>query len=164
MVSKEHVAASMLRECDICIHLFGKLPPEAYDYRPSEGQRSTLELLRYLAICGIGGIRAMSGGDWGVWKDFSARTAEMPAEGFPAMMERQKEEIAAFFAETSEETLETQPATLPWKETVPLGAALLAGPFKWLAAYKLQLFLYAKANGAEVSTPNAWMGSDQRPQ
>ncbi len=41
-----------------------------------------------------------------------------------------------------------------------LGLAILNGPLKWLTAYKLQLFLYAKACGAEIGTANAWAGMD----
>ena len=47
---------------------------------------------------------------------------------------------------------------------LPLGAAILNGPAKWLAAYKMQLFLYAKASGApELKTSNLWRGADPKP-
>jgi hypothetical protein len=53
---------------------------------------------------------------------------------------------------------------MPGGGELPLGAALLNGPFKWLTSYKLQLFLYAKANGAAIGTVNAWAGMDSKPQ
>jgi hypothetical protein len=151
----------MTRECDICLHLFSKLSPDAYDYRPSASQRTTLELLRYLAGCGIGGLRAMANSDWKVFNEELARNKEMPADGFPAAMTRQKQAIEQFFASTSEATLETKEAKMPGGGTLPLGAAIINGPLKWLAAYKLQLFLYAKATGAhQIGTANAWAGID----
>lgn len=151
----------MTRECDICLHLYSKLSPGAYDYRPSPAQRSTLELLQYLAACGIGGMRAMANTNWKLFSEELARTKEMPAEAFPATMTRQKAEIEAFFASTTEKALETQTATMPGGGTLPLGAGILNGPLKWLAAYKLQLFLYAKATGShEIGTANAWAGID----
>ncbi|MFN2635722.1 MAG: hypothetical protein ABR585_01670 [Gemmatimonadaceae bacterium] len=161
MITREHIAGGMTRECDICIHLFEKLGPDAFDYRPSEGQRSTLELLRYLSGCGIGGLRALAGSNWKLFGQTLERTKDMPPQGFPSAMKTQRREIEEFFATTSEETLATQMApTLP-SGTMPLGAAILWGPFKWLAAYKLQLFLYAKATGAhDIATANAWAGID----
>ena len=151
----------MTRECDICLHLFSKLGPDAYDYRPSDSQRTTIELLRYLASCGIGGLRAMANADWKLFSEELARNQEMPAEGFPAAMTRQKQAIEQFFASTSEATLETKEAKMPGGGTLPLGAGIINGPLKWLAAYKLQLFLYAKATGAhQIGTANAWAGID----
>jgi hypothetical protein len=161
VITKEQLSNAMTRECDICLHLYSKLSPDAYGYRPSPAQRTTLELLQYLAACGIGGIRAMASTNWKLFSEELARTKEMPAEEFPAAMTRQKAEIEAFFASTSEKALETQTATMPGGGTLPLGAAILNGPLKWLAAYKLQLFLYAKATGAhEIGTANAWAGID----
>ncbi len=161
MISKDQFAAAMLRECDICVHLFSKLGPEAMDYRPSPAQRSTVELLRYLSICATAGLDCMAAADWKRFSEHSAKVKEMAAEEFPAAMARQKAAIETFFAATSEEALRTQEAPLPGgRGLMPLGAAILNGPFKWLSAYKLQLFLYAKANGAAIGTVNAWAGMD----
>jgi len=161
VITKEQVSSAMTRECDICLHLFSKLNPDAYDYRPSASQRTTLELLRYLASCGIGGLRAMANADWKLFNEELARNHEMPADGFPAAMTRQKQAIEQFFASTSEATLETKEAKMPGGGTLPLGAGIINGPLKWLAAYKLQLFLYAKATGAhQLGTANAWAGID----
>ena len=164
MISKDQLSAAMLRECDICVHLVSRLGPEAMAYRPSEKQRSTLELLRYLAICGIAGITCMAEADWKRFGDFSGRVKEMKAEDFAIEMARQKSELEAFFAGVSEATLESQEAPLPGgRGATTLGLAILNGPFKWITAYKLQLFLYAKACGAEIGTANAWAGIDWKP-
>jgi hypothetical protein len=164
MLSKQHLADAMTHECDVAIHLYGKLTPEALDYRPSPGQRSTLELMRYLAMCGIAGVTCMAANNWKLFGEFVARTKEMPAEGFPAAMEQQKRELQEFFAKTDDKTLMTQSAPMPAGGTLPLGAAIVSGPFKWLSAYRLQLFVNAKASGArDLVTSNAWRGVDPKP-
>jgi hypothetical protein len=164
MITKDHFAQSLVRECDIAVHLFTKLSPEAYECQPSPEQRTTVALLRYLAICASAGIHCMVHGDWKLFAGYRERVKDMPADEFPAAMERQKQEILEFFASTSEETLRTREAPMPFGVMLPLGQAVLEGPLKWLAAYKMQLFLYAKASGAtELKTSNLWRGVDPKP-
>ena len=164
MITKEQLAQSMARECDIIVHLFSKMSPEAYDYQPSPEQRTTLALLRYLAVCASAGIHCMVNSDFKRFGGYTDRVKEMPASEFPAAMARQKQEILDFFASVSEETLRTQEAPVPGGAVMPLGAAILNGPAKWLTAYKMQLFLYAKASGApELKTANLWRGTDPTP-
>ncbi len=161
MITKDQLAAQMIRECEITQHLFTKFTTEGYDYRPSPNQRTTLDLLRYLSYCGIGGVRSLAEADWTIFGSYAAEAEAMPAEGFPAAMDQQKADLQAFFAGVSEEALETQDAPAPGAGTQPLGVAILGGPLTWLAAYKLQLFLYAKAAGAtDIGTANAWAGVD----
>ena len=164
MITKDQLAQSMLRECDILVHLHSKLRDGALEYQPSAEQRTTLALLRYVAICGAAGIRCMTEGNWKLFGGYTEQVKEMSGEEFPAAMARQKQEISDFFASVSEETLETQEAPMPGGSTLPLGAAIMNGPLKWLAAYKMQLFLYAKATGAmELKTSNLWRGTDPKP-
>ena len=161
MLSKDQIAASMMFECDVSKHLHGKLTRQSYDYKPTDGQRSTLELLRYLAVCGIAGIQSLYQSDWKAFGKYTERSATMTAEEFPAAMDLQKQEIKDFFHSITERDLETRDAILPVGGSQLLGQAILNLPFKWLPAYKLQLFLYAKATGAaDLNTANAWMGID----
>ena len=165
MITKEQLAESMLRECDIILHLHSKLPAGAADYRPSAEQRTTTQLLRYMAVFLSAGIRCMQQSDWKLFGGYSEQVKEMTIDEFPAAMARQKNEIAEFFSSVSEETLQTQMAPMPGGgPLLPLGVAILNGPFKWLSAYKMQLFLYAKAAGAtQLKTSNAWRGTDPAP-
>ena len=161
MITKEQLASSLARECDIALHLFGKLGSDSYDYRPSSGQRNTTELLQYLSMCGIGGIRWLAEGRLELWNERVAKAADLAPAKFPEAMKQQKAEIAEFFAKTDESVLATREATMPTGDRMPLGAAIMNGPLKWLTAYKLQLFLDAKASGAtEIGTANAWAGID----
>ena len=83
---------------------------------------------------------------------------------FPKLMGEQEEKMGPNFASVSETLLETQETQTPGGGMAPLGLAILNGPFKWMTAYKLQLFLYAKAAGvADINTANAWAGVDRRP-
>ncbi|MGH7591625.1 MAG: hypothetical protein ACREL2_09310 [Gemmatimonadales bacterium] len=162
MITKDDLLTSMTRECDIAIHLHSKLTPQAADYRPSPDQRSTAELLRYLAICGIAGTTSMVKGDWKLFAPFRERSATLTVAEFPAAMARQKDELVALFAGITPEQFATQEARMPGGTvTLPLGVAILNAPLKWLAAYKLELFVYAKASGAhDINTSNAWRGMD----
>jgi hypothetical protein len=165
MITKDQLAASMLHECDIIEHLYRKLPHDSLDYRPSASQRSTLELLRYVAMCGIGGIRSLSEGNWRIFNEYAKRLESMAGDSFPEALTRQREEIRGFFAGTSDEELMTRQARLPTGVIQNLGLAVINGPLKWLSAYKLQLFLYAKATGArDIGTSNAWAGIDWKKQ
>ncbi|MGB7211297.1 MAG: hypothetical protein WBC97_01605 [Gemmatimonadales bacterium] len=154
----------MALECDIAIHLHSKLTPQAADYRPSPDQRSTTELLRYLSICGIAGTTSMVQADWKLFAAFRERSAALSVADFPAAMARQKDELTALFVKITPEQFATQQAPMPGGTvTLPLGIALLNGPLKWLAAYKLELFVYAKASGAhDINTSNAWRGMDMK--
>ncbi len=166
--AQPHVSAlqdALCHECDVITHLASKLPAGSDDYRPSPGQRSTLELLRYLAACGIGGARAMHDRDWAGYKECAARVEKMPAKEFPAAMARQKQELVALLGGLSDKDLVTRKSMLPWDQEVTLGRALQETTLKWLTAYKMQLFLYAKALGVTaLATSNCWGGMDPKPK
>lgn len=164
MINKEQLCVAMTKECDVSIHLFGKLPPSSFDYRPSAKQRSTIELLRYLSLCGIAGIQSMEQNDFRLFAELVDRNRDMAPESFPAEMEKQKADIEKYFAGVTEEKLETVQTGLPGAGMVPLQVGLMNGPLKWLTGYKLQLFSYAKACGNDsIGTANAWAGIDWPP-
>lgn len=166
MLTKNDLAAAMIRECDICVHLWSKFDEAGFGYRPSPDQRSTLELLQYLSHMGSSVLEVFLTGDWSLFGPRSAAAATMTAAEFPAAMERQKAAIREFFANVSDETMATQETPLPGgRGTATLEQAILGGPVLWLPAYKLQLFLYAKASGAkDIGTSNAWGGMDAAPK
>src|SRR5262245_57808347 len=155
MLDKNDLRDVMLKDCDICLHLYGKLPQGALDYRPSPYQRSTLELLRYLTYCGIAGARCLVEGKWDSFTPAADRASDMPASEFPAAMERQKRELTEFFERLTDEQFSTHMTKVPTGATVTLGQGLLQAPVRWLTAYRMQLFLYAKAAGnRELGTAN----------
>ena len=164
MITKTQLQQSLLLECDICLHLFTKLEAGSMDYRFTAKQRSTLELLQYLSFCGIAGMRCMAEANWKLFGELAAAAKTMTAGEFPARMHGQKEAIEAFLVSASEAELSTREVKLPGGAVQPLGLAIINAPLKWLAAYKLQLFLHAKATSApEIGTANAWRGIDWKP-
>ena len=162
MINKDHLLETALRECDICVHLHGKLPAGSLDYKPGENQRSTLELLQYLSICGFASAEAMVNGSWQNYESHAKKAEQLSADDFPAAMEEQKNKLKSLFAEITNEDLSTKTATVPWGQKLPLGQALIEILVKFLTAYRMQLFLYAKAAGNdELWTPNCWVGMDR---
>jgi len=95
MISKADLLASLERECDIRVHLHGKIPPGGLDFRFTEGQRDTRELLQYLSFCGVGFTAAMVTGDWTIYTEGAEKSGELLPESFPAAMEEQKARIVA---------------------------------------------------------------------
>ncbi|MES2305112.1 MAG: hypothetical protein V4558_06380 [Gemmatimonadota bacterium] len=166
MITKDQLAHAMMHECDVCIHLATKFTPEGYGYRPSPGQRNTVELMQYLSFAMSTALGVFRDGDWSVFRAAAEAAKSLTPAEFPAAMLEEKAAIKAFFDGLTEEQLEHQEATLPGgRGKAPLGVAILGGPFSWLPAYKLQLFLYAKAAGAaDIGTSNAWRGVDMPPK
>jgi hypothetical protein len=162
MITKALLAASMVHECNVSIHLAEKLSAAAKGYRPTPGQRTTEELLGYLSFCGIAGTRSMAEGNWKIFGDYRERAKELAIGAFPAAMIRQREELTAFF-DQADDALMSKETGVPGGGRMPLDAAILNGPLKWLTGYKMQLFLYAKATGtANLGTTNAWAGFDMK--
>lgn len=161
IMTRELFLAEIERECSIAIHLFEKIPAGGAEYRPTPGQRSTLELLRYLSVCGIASAQGAVDGDITGAKELWRRSADMAFEEFPAAMERQRDDLLTLVRSIPDENFATHTAKYPTGEMLPLAEALLRSTYKWLVGYRMQLFLYAKAAGAaEIGTLNNWIGMD----
>jgi len=161
MFSKEQLLEALVLEMRVLRHLAGRLTPGALDWRPSPGQRTILELLRYVSTAGIDLTRAMLSGVW----DPAAVTAMAPttlrADQFDAAMARQEADIRAALAPLTAHDLETRRSTLPTGVTTNLGCALTTVVWRVLSGYRMQLFLYAKASGSTgLTTANCWFGVD----
>ena len=161
MIGKNEILEFILKECDICQHLYEKIPEGGLDYRPTPEQRSTRELLRYLSFCAVAGARTMVDGNWDAYQELAQAAQGLEAADFPAAMERQKEALRALFDGLTQEQLETQIVSLPEGRDVPLEQGLMLLPLFWMIGYRMQLFLYAKqAGNADIWTPNCWVGID----
>ncbi|MBT3232724.1 MAG: hypothetical protein HN356_07905 [Calditrichaeota bacterium] len=161
MLSKTDLLEAILQECDICIHLYGKIPEGGLEYRPSSEQRNTLELLRYISFCGLGFASAMIDGSWEGYSEIAGKAEMLEPDNFPAAMEEQKKRLSEVFNNLSDEDFADKEATLPWGNTVKLCRALLDISYRVLSGYRMQLFLYVKAAGNhDIGTPNCWAGAD----
>ena len=161
MITKDQLLAGMQRECDICTHLYGKIPDGGLDFRFTPTQRSTLELLQYLSFVGTGFTTAVIDATWDPYTELAKASEALDAADFPAAMERQKQALTDLFAKVTDEDLQTREFTQPWGHTQKLGHAIQELAYASLVAYRMQLFLQAKAAGnAEIATPNCWAGVD----
>ena len=166
MLSRHDILDSLLREIQITRHLLEKVPAGGMDYRPSAGQRTTLELLRYQSFCGLGGTYAMIDGGWDRYQALSAASLELGEQDIMSALDAQAVGLKEVYGSITDEAFAEQEATSPKGETMSLGKALLEHPVKWMTAYKLQLFLYCKlAGNDQIWTPNCWAGVDmERPE
>jgi hypothetical protein len=157
MYTVENFVASFEKETAVCINLYGKMPPGGLDYRPTASQRSTLELLRYLAFGPYNTVRRVVAGDWSLGLPTGEVTKDWPASDFPARMRWQADEVARLVRAANPVDLLEKEMTFPWGDTLKRGQALVVYPLNWLTSYRMQLFLYLKAAGASnLSTPDVW--------
>ncbi len=164
MIPRTALIDAIAHETKVCIHLHGKLtalPPEAFEYRPTEKQRSTLELMRYLGTCVSGPFISMLKEDWSEYGAREEAIAEMTPEEFPEVMERQLAEFREVLEGVDDEILAEQIVKAPGAGEMPLGPAIMRTSYAWLVAYRHELFLRTKGAGnTEINTANNWGGVD----
>ncbi len=157
MYSVDQFLRSYRKEALVTINLFSKIPPGGLDYRPTLGQRSTLELLRYLSYGPYNGVCRIVAGDWNLGVSTIEATKDMPASDFPARMAWQADAVERIVRAANPNSLLNDEITFPWGETMKRGEGLINCPLKWVTAYRMQLFLYVKQAGAShLGTPEAW--------
>jgi len=159
---KQQLLNNIEKEINICRRLYTKLPSGQMNFRPAEGVRSTLELLQYLSIAGTimpNYWIKKADTDFNTYYEAQGNASKtMPHERFLTVMDEQIITIKELFSQVSEEDLFQKEITYPWNGVkAPLGEAIIATSIKWLAAYKLQLFLFIKLCGdKQLATPDAW--------
>ncbi|HTL80828.1 MAG TPA: hypothetical protein VL651_03940 [Bacteroidia bacterium] len=164
MLSKNDFISSVQKEIDIIKHLYVKIPSDAFDFKPTENQRTTLELLRYLSMCGIASTDVLlHDSDWKLWKPYAERAASMTAEQFCAAMDEQGAEMKKMIEAIPEKDFHSRMVKHPAGEEMLLGIGLIRMPYSWLVAYRMQLFLYLKQLGIDIGTSNNWRGKDRTP-
>ena len=162
MFTKAQFLDSIRNEVNLCKHIHTKLSAENADYRPGEGTRSTLELMRYLTWCGIAPMEGFLRDDWSVVGQYQEKQSEVTFENFGERMDQQMQQIESALAKVSDEDLSNRRVKFPFGDMeFALGESLVNMPLKFMAAYRLQLFNHAKVNGhPELGTFNAWLGCD----
>ena len=164
VLTKPELIASLQNEVRILLHLATKIEPSMYDYRPTPGQRSTIEWLKYLAVMGPVCVKsALAGGfDQAAWverqtaladKDFAATVAAIAA--LPA-------EYTTLLSGVPDEAFRKEVEKFGHKSSV--GAFLVNSVLGAYAAYRTQIFCYLKSCGrSELGTMNLWAGMDPVP-
>ncbi|GJM23091.1 MAG: hypothetical protein DHS20C15_30060 [Planctomycetota bacterium] len=158
MLTKADLLDSILHECDVSKHLATCLPADKVNERMTPGQRSHIEVMRYLSFCAIGGVLYMLDGDFEGYKAWHDKHADVTVEQFPAAMDAQKDALREAFARITDADLERE-IKHPAGHTLSFKRGLLEMPLKWMVGYRMQLFLCAKlAGNADISTSDCWHG------
>lgn len=162
VLTKADLIELLQNEVRILVHLADKLEPTMLEYRPSQKQRSALELLRYLSMMGptlVAGLAGGGGFDPSAWtvaqKTAEARDFAQTRAAIAAQAANYAAQIDAIPDATFAEPLDLFGA----KRTI--GGHIVNLVVSGHAAYRTQLFLYLKSCGKlELNTMNLWGGMD----
>ena len=165
VLTKEELIASLRSEVRILVHLAGKVDKLKLDYRPTPKQRSTLELLQYMAIMGPTQVAAIKAGAFNrpalsaAWSPAEAAAKAMNFDQAVAAIQKQSEEYARLFSGWTEADFRGEIDMFGNKST--RGSLLVNLVLSGYAAYRTQLFCYLKSCGREeLNTWNLWAGRD----
>lgn len=115
MYTREHLAASIRQEVRIIRHLARKVPPGTLDWRPTPGQRSTRELLRYLSVATLMPAHFVREGTWEGSEKYEEEAEVLDVErDFDAAMLRQEEALLATIAGFTDAEMLERPSAMPW--------------------------------------------------
>ena len=156
MYTKQNLIDMVSNEFRIIKHLAEKIPADTEGYKPTEGQRTTLELLQYLASIFGSMAKVIYANDTSVY----GTAPETTFENFPALMDAQLAELTTTINQFTDEDMETV-MNLYGQGEKTKGVYLVESLLKFTSAYKMQLFLYIKASGnTSLGTSNLWGGMD----
>jgi len=161
VLTKAELIGLLQNEVRILQHLITKIEPSMVDYRPTSGQRSTIELLRYLSVMGPVVVKsALAGGfDQKEWGARQEAVASKDLQGVTAVIASQSAEYASLLGNVSDEAFRKEVELFGNKGSV--GSVIVAIVLAGCAAYRTQLFCYLKACGrSELNTMNLWAGID----
>jgi hypothetical protein len=161
MITKQQFTDAVLFEIGIIKHLFTKIPANGFDYKPTEKQRTTMELLQYLAGTGAASVKAIHAGDKNVYMEERKKTDTITPDQFLAAMDQQAEIIKQVMNEMTDEELAMPLDLWGMGMAYPKALVLLQMVLESFVAYKMQLFLYIKSSGnTDIGTSNLWQGRD----
>lgn len=165
ILTREELIASLRNEVRILVHLAGKIDRSKLDYRPTPKQRTTLELLQYMAIMAPTQISAIKAGVFtreammAAWGPTEAASKTMNFEQTMAAIEKQSDDFGTMFSEWTEADFRGEVDLFGNRNT--RGFLLVNLVLSGFAAYRMQVFCYLKACGRhELNTLNLWMGAD----
>ncbi len=161
MITKQQYIDSFIKEIDIIKHLAEKVTPAMLEYRPTPKQRSTFELMQYLGHASHTAISVFIDQTKN-YMELAKAKDEITVENFASKMDAQAAFIREQVGALTDEQLESETDFFGSKEKL---STHLLSALKWITAYKMQFFLYIKANGVDsIGTSNVWGGYDMRPK
>jgi hypothetical protein len=153
----------------ILVHLAGKVTPSEQSYRPTPKQRSTLELLQYMAIMGPTQIAIIKADGFNrpalsaAWSPAETAAKAMTFDQAIAAITHQGDDYAREFSGWSDEDFRRDVDMFGRKFS--RGALVVSLVINGHAAYRTQLFLYLKSCGHDaLGTMNLWGGADMPPK
>jgi hypothetical protein len=165
VLTKEELIASLQNEVRILVHLAGKVDNSKLDYRPTPKQRSTLELLQYMAIMGPTQVAVIKAGVFNraalsaAWGPPEADAKSMTFDQAVSAIQKQSDEYVRLFSGWTEADFRGEIDMFGTKAT--RGSLLVNLVLSGYAAYRTQLFCYLKSCGSEqLNTMNLWAGAD----
>jgi hypothetical protein len=165
VLTKDELIASLKNEIRLILHLAGKIDKSQVDYRPTPKQRSTLELLQYIAIMAPTQIVSIKSGDFSreammsTWGAAEAASKAMNLEQAVAAIEKQSGNFDKLFSDWSDADFRGEVNLFGQKNS--RGYLIVNIVLSGFAAYRMQLFCYLKSTGREeLNTMNLWMGTD----
>ncbi len=165
MIGKNELRDSILHEYKVIKQLVSKLPDGVENYRISDDQRSTIELLRYLVPLGPGTLHAAKDSSFAWFGANAERFEALGLADMPAALDESMTEIAALFDGISDEQFEKGEVAVEGMGEWTVQGWLLNTTARFVPAYKLMLFHHAKAAGnGELNTWDAWMDNGEVPR
>jgi hypothetical protein len=165
VLTKDELIGWLKTEVRILVHLAGKVDRAKLDYRPTPKQRSTLELLQYLAIMGPTNIAVIQGGVFdraafsAAWTPAEKAAKEMTFDQAVAAIERLSGDYPKLLEDWTDADFRSQVDMFGTRST--RGSLLVNMVLSGHAAYRTQLFCYLKSCGRdELGTINLWAGMD----
>lgn len=161
VLTRTELIESFQDEVRILLHLATKIDRTKLDYRPTPKQRSTIELLQYLAMMGPALVRAAQAGkfDGAAWGKEEEAAQASDFDQALAAVAAQNDIYAALIGGMSDADFRVEIEMFGMKLT--RGAFLVTQALCACAAYRTQMFLYLKACGREeLGTMNLWAGMD----
>jgi hypothetical protein len=160
MITSQDILAEIKHEIHIIKHLATKILPDTEQFKPTDKQRTILELLQYLSHIGASMSKLIQTGAMEHFKDDSEQAKHITLDKFEHAMFEQEQII--------QDTIESIEDDSEREDTVPFFGGnnvtkkyILLFLLRTLAAYRMQLFLYIKQSGNhDIGTMNARMGQD----
>jgi hypothetical protein len=165
VLNKEELIALLQSEIRILLHLAGKIDQSQLDYRPTAKQRSTLELLQYMAIMGPTQLAVIKGGVFdrptmgAIWGPADQASKAMSFDQAIAAIEKQSADYATTLNSWTEADFREVIDMFGHKSS--RGSMVVNLVFGAHSVYRMQLFGYLKSCGREeLNTMNLWAGMD----
>lgn len=161
VLTKSELLASLENEVRILLHLATKIDRAQLDYRPTAGQRSTLELMQYLTIMGPALLDVAIAGAFDVdaWTAAEKVAYALSYDDVLETLATHPARYAAALAKVSDDAMREDVDLFAIKSS--RGSFIVNQVLCGHAAYRTQLFVYLKACGRrELNTMNLWGGMD----